>query len=103
MLSSNDGKRCDTFFKIHCGVGTDRGVLLLKKKLTFDMNLDTFITYTVPTALLIQRHSYEGSNSRKSEHRRAATKAGEMKYFTLSPGSPPTSSEVFCSTFRLRL
>lgn len=32
MLSSNDGKRCDTFFKIHCGVGTDRGGVIVQKK-----------------------------------------------------------------------
>lgn len=59
---------------------------LIVQKLTFDTNLDTFITYTVPIASLILRHIYEGSNSRESEHRRAATKASEMKYFTLSPG-----------------
>lgn len=68
------------------------------QKLTFDTNLDTFITYAVPISVPIQKHIYEGSNNGESEHRRAATKAGEMKYFTLSPGFP-SSSEVFCSTF----
>lgn len=52
------------------------------------MNLDTFITCTVPISVLIQTHIYEGSNNGECEHGRAATKAGEMKYFTLSPGFP---------------
>lgn len=68
-------------------VETEKGKnKLLVQKLTFDKNFDTFITYIVPTASLILRHIYEGSNSRESEHRRAATKGSEMKYFTLSPG-----------------
>ena len=58
------------------------------QRLTCDMNLDTFITCTVPISVLIQTHIYEGSNNGECEHGRAATKAGEMKYFTLSPGFP---------------
>lgn len=57
------------------------------KKLTFDTNLDTFITCTVPILVLIQRQICEGSNNGESERGRATT--GEMKYFTLSPGFPP--------------
>lgn len=41
-----------------------------------------------------QKQIREGSNNGEGEHGRAAT--GEMKYFTLSPGFPP-SSRVFCS------
>lgn len=69
-------------------------------KLTFDMNLDTFITCTVPISVLIQKHIYEGSNSGESEHRRAATKAGEMKYFTLSPGFPLRLKSSALASFR---
>lgn len=58
------------------------------QRLTCDTNLDTFITCTVPISVLIQTHIYEGSNNGECEHGRAATKAGEMKYFTLSPGFP---------------
>lgn len=64
--------------------GRKKIISLFKNSL--DTNPDTFITYTVPTASLIQRHICEGSNSRENAHRRAATKASEMKYFTLSPG-----------------
>lgn len=77
--------------KIHCGVKeTERRKKrnLNVQKLTFDMNLDTFITCTVTILVLIQKHIYEGSNNGESERRRAATNAGEMKYFTLSPGFP---------------
>lgn len=42
-----------------------------------------------------QKQIREGSNNGEGEHGRAAT--GEMKYFTLSPGFPP-SSQVFCSS-----
>lgn len=103
MFSSNNGKRYDTSFKIHCGVrATERRkkINLIVQKLTFDTNLDTFITYTVPIAVLIQRHICEGSNSRKSEHRRVATKAREMKYFTLSPGFPHRLKSSALPSFR---
>lgn len=57
------------------------------------MNLDTFITCTVPISVLIQKHTYEGSNSGESEQ--SSNKSGWNEIFYIITRVPP-SSEVFC-------
>lgn len=69
------------------------------QKLTFDTNLDTFITCTVPISVLIQRHIYEGSNSAESKHRRAATKA-KWNILHYHQGSPLRLKSSALPSFR---
>lgn len=71
------------------------------QKLTFDMNLDTFITCTVPISVLIQKHVCEGSNNRERAQE-SSNKSGWNEIFYIITRVPP-SSEVFCSTFFHRL